>query len=277
MLDALMTQVTTTDYRDYILREFERRQKKNPSYSLRAFARDLEIPCSRLSEILNRKRGLSQRRAPALADKLYLSPSEKEYFVDLALCEHARSGLVKNMAVKRINARKMISAQYDENVFSVIADWYHHVMLEYLQLPNADQSIEAISAQYGIQPGEVERALERLEKVNLIHKEENGRWTVNHQHRTAAFHANFDGMKRYYSQLMSKVTDNIGKESRAWNMSASTVQIKKSAFPQVVEKLTKFRQELLAELESSPDRDAVCCLTMQFFDFATETNQNTSI
>lgn len=272
-----MTQVTTTDYRDYILREFERRQKKNPSYSLRAFARDLEIPCSRLSEILNRKRGLSQRRAPALADKLYLSPTEKEYFVDLALGEHARSGLVKNMAVKRINARRMMSARYDENIFSVISDWYHHVMLDYLQLPNADQSVETISAQYGIPQGEVERALERLEKVSLIQKSESGRWIVNHQHRTAVFHANFEGLTKYYSQLMAKVQDHIGKESRTWNMSASTVQIKKSSFPQVVEKLTRFRQELMAELEAAPDRDAVCCLTMQFFDFASGTNQNNSI
>lgn len=272
-----MTQLTTTDYRDYILREFERRQKKNPSYSLRAFARDLEIPCSRLSEILNRKRGLSQRRAPALADKLYLSPTEKEYFVDLALCEHARSGLVKNMAVKRISARKMMSAHYDENVFSIISDWYHHVILDYLQLPNVDQSAESIGAQYGIQVGEVERALERLEKVSLIHKQESGKWTVNHQHRSAAFHANFDGMKKYYTQLMSKVSDNIGNDSRAWNMSASTIQVKKSSFPQVVEKLTKFRQELIAELEAVTDRDSVCCLTMQFFDFAAETKQNKSI
>lgn len=263
-----MMQPSTTDYRDYILREFERRQKKNPSYSLRAFARDLEIPCSRLSEILNRKRGLSQRRAPSLADKLYLSPSEKEYFIDLALCEHARSGLVKNMAIKRINARKMVTNQYDENVFSVISDWYHHVVMEYLQLPNSDQSIEAISKQFGIQPGEIERALERLEKVNLIKKQQDGRWEVTHQHRAGQFPATFEGMAKYYTQLMEKVKQNIGNESRGWSMSASVIQIKKDLFPQTVEKIRKFRQELIAELEADPSRDTVCGLTMQIFDFA---------
>ncbi|MBO9666790.1 MAG: DUF4423 domain-containing protein [Bdellovibrio sp.] len=93
------------NYREFILRELERRQKRNPSYSLRAFARDLEMPSSRLSEILNRKMGLSEARAMALAEKLNLEASEKEFFIDLALSEHARSAVMKDMALRRVKAR----------------------------------------------------------------------------------------------------------------------------------------------------------------------------
>ena len=106
-------------YRDFMLRELERRQRKNPSYSLRAFARDLEVPSSRLSEILNRKMGLSETRAVALADKLNLSSSEREFFIDLALAEHARSAVIKEMAQRRIQTRSENSAQPSENEFNI--------------------------------------------------------------------------------------------------------------------------------------------------------------
>lgn len=106
-------------YRDFMLRELERRQRKNPSYSLRAFARDLEVPSSRLSEILNRKMGLSETRAVALADKLNLSSSEREFFIDLALAEHARSAVIKEMAQRRVQTRSESSAQNKEGDFNI--------------------------------------------------------------------------------------------------------------------------------------------------------------
>lgn len=106
-------------YRDFMLRELERRQRKNPSYSLRAFARDLEVPSSRLSEILNRKMGLSETRAVALAEKLNLSSSEREFFIDLALAEHARSAVIKEMAQRRVNARSEVPVHISDNEFNV--------------------------------------------------------------------------------------------------------------------------------------------------------------
>ncbi|WP_413288675.1 TIGR02147 family protein [Bdellovibrio sp. HCB337] len=254
------------DYRSYILREFERRQKKNPAYSLRAFSRDLEIPCSRLSEILNRKRGLSQRRAPLLADKLYLSPSEKEYFVDLALCEHARSGLVKNMAVKRIHAREAVSM--DEAVFSIVSDWYHTAILEYLQLPNKPHDLQTIATCFGLQTEVVEKALERLQGVHLIKQVTADKWSVLHENRNTIFSPKFEAVKKYYRQLLEKVNNNIGSESRSWDMSAATLQVKKGSIPQAIQKIRQFRQELIAEMEADPERDTVCCLTVQFFDLA---------
>ncbi|MEK2688110.1 hypothetical protein [Bdellovibrio sp. GT3] len=113
------------NYRDFILRELEKRQKKNPSYSLRAFARDLEMPSSRLSEILNRKMGLSEARAINLAERLNLTQPEKEYFIDLALSEHARSAVMKEMALRRVKARTELIETIDSRDLSGLSDGAH--------------------------------------------------------------------------------------------------------------------------------------------------------
>ncbi|WP_413575157.1 hypothetical protein ACLVWU_12805 [Bdellovibrio sp. HCB290] len=113
------------NYRDFILRELEKRQKKNPSYSLRAFARDLEMPSSRLSEILNRKMGLSEARAINLAERLNLTQPEKEYFIDLALSEHARSAVMKEMALRRVKARTELIETIDKRDISGLSDGAH--------------------------------------------------------------------------------------------------------------------------------------------------------
>lgn len=55
------------NYRFFLKRELNARKARNAAYSLRSFARDLEMPSSKLSEVLNSKCGLSQKSAEKLA------------------------------------------------------------------------------------------------------------------------------------------------------------------------------------------------------------------
>jgi transcriptional regulator with XRE-family HTH domain len=92
------------NYRHYLMGEFEKRKIRNPSYSLRAFARDLEASPSRLSEALNSKRGISSGLAIHLAAKLGLDSTDTEFFCWSVEAEHSRSPrqkLVARAALKK--------------------------------------------------------------------------------------------------------------------------------------------------------------------------------
>lgn len=78
-------------YHELLLEKFEQKKKSNPAYSLRAFARYLEISVSKLSQILNRKQGLSLKSAEAISLKLNLNTEEKEWFCDSVGALHSRS------------------------------------------------------------------------------------------------------------------------------------------------------------------------------------------
>ena len=91
------------DYRVQLQQEFDRRRKGNPYYSLRAFARDLAIAPSRLSEIFNHKQGLSRKVALRIADTLGFIGESRELFLDSVTSQHARSKSERQMAFMRLH------------------------------------------------------------------------------------------------------------------------------------------------------------------------------
>lgn len=60
------------------------KQQKNGRYSLRAFARDLKISPSFLSEVLNGKYGISKKLARQISECLHFDDSDAEHFCRLA-------------------------------------------------------------------------------------------------------------------------------------------------------------------------------------------------
>jgi transcriptional regulator with XRE-family HTH domain len=67
-------------FRLYLKRELQRRCQKNPSYSLRAFARFLHIPHQVLSRILNGKRPPTKTLLEKIGEKLQLDESVLKKF-----------------------------------------------------------------------------------------------------------------------------------------------------------------------------------------------------
>lgn len=78
-------------YRDLLLDELRRRQARNVRYSLRAFARALDMDPSTLSKILRGKRALSMRKAFDLAMRLQLPTDAANAFMGSVMQESQRA------------------------------------------------------------------------------------------------------------------------------------------------------------------------------------------
>src|SRR4051812_32553988 len=91
-------------YRDTLKNELERRARANLRYSLRAFARDLGMPPSRLSDVLNGVHGISPQRGETLAKKLKLDGLVREEFVASVIAAHGRSATQRSAARTRLAA-----------------------------------------------------------------------------------------------------------------------------------------------------------------------------
>lgn len=68
-------------FREYLNTELESRTEDNENYSLRAFAKFLEIDPSLLLRIMTGKQSLSLNKAQEIAEKLKLDQEEREKFV----------------------------------------------------------------------------------------------------------------------------------------------------------------------------------------------------
>src|SRR3954469_11187074 len=113
-------------YQDFLLEEFRSRRSRNPHYSLRAFARDLGMPASKLSQNLRGLCGISVAKAEKIAGKLQMRDDEKQLFLALVESQHARSRVARQQAqasLQRIREEKLDEMSLE--TFSTIRDWYH--------------------------------------------------------------------------------------------------------------------------------------------------------
>ncbi|MCB0414854.1 MAG: hypothetical protein KDD50_11000 [Bdellovibrionales bacterium] len=73
------------DFRLLLNEDYLLRTERNPSYSLRAYARDLEVSVSQLSKVLNRKSVFSESTGVHILKKLGLWEEDPEYAKKLVL------------------------------------------------------------------------------------------------------------------------------------------------------------------------------------------------
>lgn len=150
--------------------EFAKRKHRNKSYSLRAYARDLKISPSRLSEVLKGDHGISEESADKMADALRLSASQRKMWKDLILSQSARSGKVRELAQKRLDEAKKENSvrKIKEEQFRVISDWYHAAILELIDIPGFQSEPLWISEKLGISQSQAEDAIQRLLQLGLL-------------------------------------------------------------------------------------------------------------
>lgn len=157
------------DHTAYVRQELEQRQKRRTQYSLRAFARDLEISPSFLCEFLAGRQGVSKARVAWIASKIGLSDEQSEHFWDTVQARFAQSTSVRNAAAFRAGQRaKSPDSHLSLERFHVIADWYHFALLEILGLPNAPRSLKEISRSLGVTITDLEGAIARLTRLELL-------------------------------------------------------------------------------------------------------------
>ncbi len=136
--------------------------KKNPSFSLRAFAKQLGVESSSLSQIINGKRNLTDKMCERLAPKLNISPNELDRLMGN-----------QNFAAK---AKKIAYKKLSEDNFNIIADWYHYAILELTYVKGFKGDFKWISNVLGVNIHIVKAAVERLKRVGFLKIEKDGTW-----------------------------------------------------------------------------------------------------
>ena len=86
------------DYREMIKAEFLKRRQDDPFYSLRSFAKDLEILPSHLSYIMRGQRGLSKENAQRVALRMGLTSVAVQHFRFLVSAQSGRSKTERGFA-----------------------------------------------------------------------------------------------------------------------------------------------------------------------------------
>jgi uncharacterized protein (TIGR02147 family) len=208
--------------------ELLRRRRRNPRYSLRSFARDLEISPGRLSEFINGKRAISEKWKPQLIRKLGLGQD----IVKLA------DGLPK--------AGRLLC----EDELNVIREPYFSAILSLLDTREIFQDSTQIGGRLGLLPSEARSALAVLARLGLV-KNLRGRWMVNQVGTHTSNDIPSAALREYHRRAMQQAQtclDEVPVDLR--DITSVMLAIDPSKLPIAKRRIQRFRKSLERLLES---------------------------
>lgn len=202
-------ELEVTFYRQCLSEELAKRCEKNPSYSLRAFARACELAPGVLSQVLSGKRIPSYKMAEKLIAVLDLSPNERTQFLKSLANKHQARGLKRLNPLFKSTLKTPAPKELSLDLFRIIGDWYHYAVLMLTYVEGFKPHPKWIASQLSISEVEAKLAIERLINVGLL-KEENGTLVSTEDHITTADkHLTNSALKRHVRQSLEKAGHSL--------------------------------------------------------------------
>lgn len=264
-----------SDYRLILQRELMDRCESNPRYSLRAFARDLKLSPSRLSEVLNKKQGLSRQAAEQITKTLGYGEDEAEYFCDLVSLKHARSVKEREKAKLRVfkaeyekQRDELYSLQLDS--FKIISDWYHLGIMELMKVKNFRHDTKWISRRLGVQVIQIELAIDRLVRVGLL-KVEDGKFVATQSNGWVPGGVPSSSIRKFHKQVLEKAL--VAMETQAVDerfFSTRLLTLNRADLPKAFEAITEFQKRFCVDLDADESKELLYCISMQLFKIVEE-------
>lgn len=233
-----------------IRKEFIDRCRRNRAYSLRAFAKYLEIDQSFLSKLLKGQRPVTENLAKTIGPKLGIKTSQIKTLFNLG------AAAMPNF----------LNLSDDE--FEMLSEWHHFAILELVKTKGFVNDAQKISTRLQVHVTWVCEALERLQRLRFIQingkriklLSPNNTWS-NTQQTTAARKK----MQRTLLEKSIEAIDHVPFEER--ENGSLTVAINSKRLPEFKLKLQQVRRELADFFQQDAEKglDEVYQFTMAFY------------
>jgi len=260
--------MTNHTIKDILRSDFVKRCKVNPKYSLRAYANYLEVENSWLSKVFRGQKNPSPKSLEHLGKKLGLPIEEIEK--------------LKGDHVNRLKTlQRSDFYQLQEDIFNVISDWYHLTILELMKLDDIEINPKVISASLGISIHEAFDALERLQRVGLISKTEDGKKYIDTSKgfTTHNLGPNYTSVanRKYQKQIIELSLQALEmRPITERDHSSMTMASSKQKMFQAKKMIDKFRYKLCEYLEDTTQKDVVYQLSVALFPLTHDTKESGS-
>jgi transcriptional regulator with XRE-family HTH domain len=224
--------------------ELQRRTQLNPRYSMRSFARALDVSHSLLSLVMSGKRSPSRTLLLKLSDLLGV----KEQFFYVGPDDSSFAAKSEQMFLID---------------FELIANWYYLAILSLLETADAQFNPDWMAARLGISKTEASLAMGQLKDLEIIAEVE-GRWKqvrppiAMENTRSTAF------TRRFQKNQLQKAIESLENDPmEIRDMSSVTFAMDPEHIDYAVRRIRNFRRELMNELENMGEAKEVYSLAVQ--------------
>jgi DNA-binding MarR family transcriptional regulator len=215
--------------RNLIKNELSRRFQKNPSYSVRSFAKSVGVDQSLLSKLLKGERDLSFPMALKLGQSIGLTIAELQTILTQQVKDGANSYNPLN-----------------EDQFMIISGWQHFAILELMQTKDFKPQPSWIAKRLGLSANDVNFAVERLESCGFIKKVSSSRWVCAAPNNNWSDRGGTNLARQSLQQsLLDKAKGAIDRvDFEARENASLTIAVSRDLLPEIKKRIHKFRDEI---------------------------------
>ena len=260
-----------SNYRTYLKSVIAEKQRKSPGFSMRAFARQIGLGQSAVSQVLAGKKNLSLDSAAKIAQKLRLNETEAEYFRLLVQIETTKNHELKKSFLTRAQSLNTNRDIRDLSVdfFASIADWYHIVIENLLDVKNFSFNASEISKLLGITRIEAETAIERLLRLEIIERDPNNqtKYCRVKDYIITKSQVPNQALRTFHQNMLEKAIESLETQSPQEKfIGTETFAISQKMLPEISKLADEFLQNIAKICEASDNKTDVYHLGLQFFN-----------
>jgi len=222
-----------------------------------------------LVKVFQGKKNITLESVPKFVELLKLSKKEARYFELLTLfCKAKTHDEMTSYFEKLLPFSNKSPVKMDENNYEFYKKWYYSAIREILAFYKFKDNYEELAAtvQPPIKASEAKKAIDLLEKLELIHKNKEGFFEVTSRFLTTGESWHSIAIRQYQEEMLVLAKDaleNIPKDER--DFSTMTVSLSKNGFDKVREGLKQLRRQVFEIVENENYVDCAYQLNFQVF------------
>ena len=245
------------DHIDILKDHLHQKQLKNKSYSLRAFARQLDLSVTHLSMILSGKRALTKKIALRVIESLGLPEPEAKILLQANPRQTARHKKTDYEFVELEIVEKMIS-------------WVHYAILSLIEIPGTQFNNEWMAQRLGISVSETAAATQKLFDLGLMVKKEDT-WQATRKSIKVENRVSTRATRIFHKSLLNRAVESLENDPvEIRNFSSVTFAMDPHNLEYARKRIIEFRRQLTAELEEIGTPTEVYNFTLQLFPVTKE-------
>lgn len=251
--------IGSESYTAVIEAELNERRRRNPSYSLRSFAKFLGVSPASLSQILSGKRRLSPKIAARIADRCEFSTAKKSRFMSQVLETNLES-----------KAESIVFYELSPSDSAKISDWYHYGILSLAQLPHNEASPDWVATRLGITAEQAREAMERLLDMEFLRVQDGRLARTERRHLNAHKGEPYETIIKHQRQMFEKAMYSLNNHPpMARHVSSFTMAVDPSRMEEAKELIHQFRLQI-RELFGTGNISKVYTLQVSLFPLTVE-------
>jgi plasmid maintenance system antidote protein VapI len=243
-------------FQKYLIEEFEKKKRINPNFSLRSYARLLDIDASTLSKLMKGTRPITYKSCLKLGNKLGLGQNE-----------------IDNLVTNELDSTEVEVPPYkeiDRKSFDLICDWFHYAILELTTLVNFQPNIAWISKVLKVNEGDVSLAVLRLRRLGILKiVEVDGveKWVdASGDLTTMGIQHSIPSLREMQRQILEKAVDamdNVPVDLRS--QTSVSFPMNRENVSKAKQLIDNFRREFSELMRSSSDCQEIYQLSLSLF------------